>query len=354
MIFKFILFLLGAILAIPILALIILAFKLPITISGIGYLLASILLIAGLILFPWQPKSSWAILAGVVSIAIIAGARIFLGSLNSTSDLSMITLPQEKQTRWISYILDEQDTIIFGEELFHRIGGDSNNEHTDVASALDLIYSEMRTEGVFPSPIAGTYLNSQNPIHFDATIVEPKNQNQIEFGVIFLHGYMGNVSAQCWVIAQPVAKLGGTTICPSTVWQGYWWEPQGQAILQDTFVYLRSKGIRQIYIGGYSNGGFGLGRLASQFKDEKELSGFIFIDGFANSTDVRDIGLPVLIIQGLLDERVPASDAHQFAADLGDLATYVELDADHFLIMKQPDLVMNTLAQWLEDRQSVK
>ena len=103
-------------------------------------------------------------------------------------------------------------------------------------------------------------------------------------------------------------------------------------------------------MGGFSNGGFGIGRLAAQLKNETGLSGLIFIDGFADGGDVGELNLPILIIEGTQDTRVPVDAAHQFAADVGERATYVEVDSDHFLIIKQPALVQNAIAGWLGDQ----
>src|SRR5215212_7505752 len=138
---------------------------------------------------------------------------------------------------------------------------------------------------------------------------------------------MGNVTAQWWEVAQAVGRLGAVTVCPSTEWRGEWWQPEGQAILQSTFEYLRSQGIQKFYLGGFSNGGFSMGRLASQLANEKGLSGLIFIDGFVNGVSIRELGLPVLIIQGVQDERVSVEAARQFAEEIGDLGTYAEVDA---------------------------
>ena len=136
---------------------------------------------------------------------------------------------------------------------------------------------------------------------------------------------------------------------PSTVWTGEWWQPEGQQILKSTFDYLREQGIQTIYLGGFSNGGFSIGHLAAQLKEET-LSGLIFIDGFINGTNIKELGLPVLIIEGTQDERVPVEAARQFATEVGDSGTYVEIDSDHFLIMKQPELVQNTITKWLENQ----
>jgi pimeloyl-ACP methyl ester carboxylesterase len=86
-----------------------------------------------------------------------------------------------------------------------------------------------------------------------------------------------------------------------------------------------------------------------QLKKEKGLSGLILIDGFDNSAGLKEMGLPILLLQGAQDERVPATYGRQIAEELGDLGSYVEVDGDHFLIMKQPLLVQNAIEKWLEE-----
>jgi pimeloyl-ACP methyl ester carboxylesterase len=351
--FRYLLFLLGVILALPILAIIAVALGLPVTISGIGYLLGCALVAAGFILVPWAGRNSFSlVIIGVIILAAVVSVRVILAWRQTNPNINMIALPQNKGTRWINYLIDEQDSLILGEALFHLIGGDSPNEHEGIASALYTDYSEMRaTERVFPSPFVSTYLNLQGANHFDAIVIEPETNHPPEFALVFLHGYMGNVTAQCWEIAQGVKIFGAVTVCPSTGWRGDWWQPQGRAVLQTTFEHLREQGIQKFYLGGFSNGGISIGRLASQLKDEKGLGGLIFIDGFSNSAGIREIGLPVLILQGSQDERIHATQARQFAEEIGDSGTYVELNGDHFLIMKHPLSVQNAIAKWLEEHE---
>lgn len=261
----------------------------------------------------------------------------------------MLALPKATNSFWINSVVDEQDTLIFGEALFHLIGGDSNAEHENLTGAFSKAYSQMRAQGSYPSPVIGTYLNLQKPHHFDAVIIAPEGTTS--FGMVFLHGYMGNVTAQCWEIAQAVKPLGGVTICPSTKWTGEWWLPDGRAIIRSTFDYLREQGVERLYLGGFSNGGFSMGRLASEWKDVDGLSGLIFIDGFIHGASIRELGLPVLILEGAQDERVPVAAARQFAEDVGDLGTYIELEGDHFLIMKQPEAVQQAISEWLVTQQ---
>jgi pimeloyl-ACP methyl ester carboxylesterase len=347
--FRFLLGLLGILLALPLIALIVLAFTLPITTSSIGYLLASALVVVGLVTVPWGSKYSFAtVLGGVIILVAIISTRLILAQQTTTSRLTVATLPQGQETRWVNTLVDEQDLLVFGEAIFHLMGGDSSREHEQTAAALHRSYVKIKeVRQVFPSPVIGTYLNLQRPEAFDAVIIEPEVPRHPETAVIFLHGYMGNVTAQCWEIAQAVGKFGAVTACPSAGWQGHWWEPEGEAILRATFRYLREQGIETFYLGGYSNGGHGISQLVSKLSKESGLSGLFFIDGIDEGANIRETGLPVLIIQAAQDERVSAERVRQTALTIGETGTYVELAGDHFIIMKQPEPIQNAITAWL-------
>jgi pimeloyl-ACP methyl ester carboxylesterase len=347
--FRTLLSVLGLLFALPVLALIALAFTFPITSSGVGYLLACSLAIAGLILAPWAGRYSLLlILAGLLGIVIIVGIRLVLTTQAKDSNISVLTLPQGRPTRWINTLIDEQDSLIFGETIFHRIGGDTPAEHEQLTNALHTDYAEMKvSQRVFGSPVLSTYLNLQGPGSFDAVIIEPEVMRHPEIGVIFLHGYMGNVTAQCWEIARAVGRFGAVTVCPSTDWTGGWWQPEGQAILQATFEYLRKQGVSKFYLGGFSNGGFGISRLAPKLREVDGLRGLFFIDGIADGASIRETGFPVLIIEGRQDTRVPPEGVRQIAQVIGGSGSYVEMEGDHFLIMKHPTSVQDAITNWL-------
>lgn len=347
----------GVLLAFPVIVVVIVAFHTPITVSGFVYLLGSAITAAGLIFAPLKRRIHLAVtFSGLSLILIVALVRLALaGSTTSASNLKMVELPSRNGTRWVNYLFDEQDTVLFGEAALRRMGGVSPQEHNHIASAMQKAYSELRaTQRVFPSPFASTYLGLQNPSSFDAVVIEPKDEQLAKAGVIFLHGYMGNVTAQCWRIAQAVEDLGLVTVCPSTDWIGDWWTPRGEAILRATFDYLHEQGIQTIYLGGFSNGGIGTSRLAPKLATEENISGLFMIAGVTNTTKIIDTNLPVLVIQGTQDERMPASAARQFAEELGDLATYVEIESDHFVIMKQSALVQEAIRDWLQGQATKK
>lgn len=345
--------LLGIVLAFPAIVLVTIAFDTPITISGIAYLLGFLLAVAGLILAPLNHKVHLAVtFSGLMIVFIVACIRLILaGSAGSTLNLKMIDLPSGKGAHWTNYLVDEQDGVLFGEAALLRMGGVSLQEHKNIASAMHAAYSEFRAEqSVFPSPFASTYLGLQQPSSFDAIVIEPENEQPMKAGIIFLHGYMGNVTIQCWRIAQAVQDLGIVTVCPSTDWIGDWWTPQGEAIVRATFNYLHERGLQIMYLGGFSNGGVGTSRLAPKLAAEDKLSGLLLIAGVANVTEIKKTDLPVLVIQGTQDERMPVTAARQFVKELGNLATYSEIESDHFLIMKQSSLVQEAIRSWVIDQ----
>jgi len=355
--FRYLLCALGIVFAFPVIVLVTFAFNTPITISGAAYLIGCLLVVAGLMVAPWQRKAHRLMtFSGVGVILAVACMRLVLArEAGMTSNLKIMELPSGKETRWVNYLIDEQDSVLFGEAALLRLGGVSPREHENIASALRTAYSEIRaTQSVFPSPFAGTYLDLQKPASFDAIVIEPAQVGPTKVGVVFLHGYMGNVTIQCWQIAQAVQELGATTVCPSTDWIGDWWTPQGESIVHATFDYLHEQGIQTIYLGGFSNGSIGTSRLAPRLAMQAAPSGLFLIAGVTNAMEVRNTGLPVLVIQGTQDERMPVTAAQQFVEEIGDLGTYVEVESDHFLIMKQPTIVQEAIRTWLSNLEAYK
>jgi pimeloyl-ACP methyl ester carboxylesterase len=348
--FRYFLCLVGLIFILPILGIILFAFTFagPITISGIGYLLGSLLTACGLFLAPRISKYYVAILAGILGVVLVVCLRLFFIRLKADAGLQILALPEAKPTAWINTLIDEQDTLIFGEALFHQIGGDSIMEHKGLTSALAADYDQMQKVGIFASPVLSTYLNMEQSGHFDAVIIKPDTNGPPKFGLVFLHGFMGNVTAQCWEIAQAARPLGGLTVCPSTEWRGEWWQPDGQEILKSTFAYLKGLDIQKFYLGGFSNGGFSIGHLAPNLGSEQGLGGLIFIDGIYDGPSIKGTGLPVLVIEGLQDERAPAAAVRPIVEQIGESATYVEMEGDHFLIMKHPAAIQSAITNWLE------
>ena len=340
--FRYLFFTLGLLLAIPLLSILYLSIGIPISPTGIIYLASYSLLVLGLIGAPWIDR--WGLIVSLTGIAILfvtASVRILFPP--SGSQMNLITLPGPSSSRILTRIFNEQDIVLLGAKVAPSVGFVSPLEHKDLIPQLAQTYQEMRKEGVTPlSPSLTTYLGQQHPDGFDALIANPSSGNS-ETGIIFLHGFGGNFTLQCWLIAEAGSRVGAITLCPSTDPSGQWWKDEGTTILQESLNDLKQRRVKRIYLAGLSNGGIGASRLAERFKND--ISGLILISGADPNAAMT--GLPVLVISGRDDERIPISLMEQYISAAGPDATYVPFDGDHFLLLKQAGPVQETIIDWL-------
>jgi predicted esterase len=334
----------GLIAAIPASILIALAFITPITPSGALYLFGLTVVVVGTISAPWrQTRRRGLVRAGLILLLVTAGARL-LSPINN-SVVKVIILPEGIRTSWLNDLFDEQDVTLFAERLLSLFGAISPDEDQNLLPAMQAAFAAMRDEsGQTSSPFIRTYLRLQRPDSFDLVIVEPDAAQIPDVGVIFLHGYTGNFTMPCWVFAQDFRTINAVTVCPSVGWRGDWWTPDGEATVRTTLTYLHERGVNRIYLAGLSNGAVGASEMAGRIASD--LAGLILISGI--SSDPADSGLPTLLIQGAHDTRMPADIMRAYA---GDDATYIELDSDHFMMLKQADAVYDSINTWLEHQE---
>lgn len=320
----------------------------PLTAWGRGCLLGAWLVAGGLIASLLRPRLFGALC--VTGLVLIAGVTVTHGlrASQASAPLKVVILLGARETRWVNYLADEEDALLLGEAALHFVGGASAREHDGLLSAVRMAYTS--AGGEFASPVLATYLGLQSPGAFDAVVIEPEGARTPTRAVLFLHGFMGNVAIQCWEIAQAARQIGALTVCPSANWVGEWWSPQGGAAVRETIAYLRERGINEIYAGGFSNGGNGIGSLAPDLAQAPGIRGLFFIAGIRDADAIRETGLPVLVIQGSRDERMTPDDVRAAAHEIGDNARYVELDADHFLILKRAAEVQRALGAWLKEQ----
>ena len=135
-VFRYLLCFLGIVLALPVLILVPLIAVTPITISGLVYLIGYGLIAAGLILCPWRPKYPLILtVSGVIMIGLMVG--IHLSRIpNQTSNIKVIVLPSANETRWGNWLIDEEDSILFGEAMLHLMGGVTGHEHVGATFSL--------------------------------------------------------------------------------------------------------------------------------------------------------------------------------------------------------------------------
>jgi pimeloyl-ACP methyl ester carboxylesterase len=334
----------GLLAAIPAAALVGLALVTPITPWGALYLLGFVLMVAGALSAPWRRRRYRGMARAGLALVLLTGiARMAFATGGPTT--AMLTLPEPSQPRWVNRLLDEQDVTLFAERLLAPWGMITPREDQDLLPALHAAYRAMRAaEGSPPSPFLSTYLGRERPQAFDALVVEPGTAQPAQVGLIFLHGFAGNYSMPCWLVAQAARPIGAVTVCPSVEWRGDWWTADGEATVRATLSYLHSRGVRRIYLAGLSNGAVGTSALAGRL--QSDLAGLVLISGVDSDADLSD--LPTLIVQGRDDERMPAALAQAFVQRVGTQATYVELPGDHFVLVERADELRQRITAWFE------
>jgi fermentation-respiration switch protein FrsA (DUF1100 family) len=337
----------GMLAAIPLLVVLFLLLTTPITFVGSLYLLACILIVTGMLSVPWwRHRSSTLFLLGVALFLATLALRLMFPP--SGSRLVLTTFPSQSQPRWWNRLFNEQDVVLFGARLAPHLGLFSPAENNGLVTAFAETYRQM--QGATPlSPFLMTYLNQQQPNTFDALIATPPAATPPTRAIVFLHGYGGNFTLQCWLIAHAGERVGALTICPSTGPAGDWWSPNGTAILQQTLNYLQQRGIERVYLAGLSNGGIGASRLAHGF--ESDLAGLILISGA--DPDAAITRLPVLVVQGKADERIARSVVERYVAAVGPSGRYLLLEGDHFVLLKQAEQIQGVIADWLVQQEQL-
>lgn len=340
----------GVVAAVPVGLFVGLALVTPITPSGAFYLFGLVLAIVGMVTMPWRGRGAAGLHSclwlGLGLFAAVGLLRVVI--VRPADGLAMITLPDEGRSRWLNRLVEEQDVTLFGLRPMLAMGMVTQREAEGAMPAFVTPYQEIReAAGSTASPFPATYLWLQRPGAFDAIVMEPDGERPATSGVIFLHGFAGNFTMQCWLVGRAVQAAGMVTVCPSTTLIGDWWSDNGEEILGETIDYLQRQGVERIYLAGLSNGGIGGSEIGPKFADE--LSGFIFISGV--QPEAADTGRPVLLIHGVDDERIPVGLSREYAAKVGELATLVEYPGDHFVLAKQAAEVQGVITEWLVEQE---
>ena len=334
---------LSLILLLPIIILLAVVVTTPLTLSGLLYFTGVVAIIIGIWSLAWAYTRFRRVLwLGLGLIVIVAAVRVFL--LRNSPKIKLLTLPDQNGLCVVNCLVDEQDAALVSTRLLPLIGWISPTEQTGLMDAMYAGYQAMaQAQPLVASPFPRTYLNLQRSGAFDAVTIEPDDNQPPQMGVIFLHGFTGNFTMPCWLVAQAVRTSHALTICPSVGWKGDWWTSNGEATLRATIDYLHQRGLSRIVLAGLSNGAVGASELA--YKLTADIAGLILISGA--SLDAKDSGLPVLVLAGTDDERMPATMMHAYANQLGDKATFIELPADHFMLAKKAAEIQHDIDSWL-------
>ena len=348
--FRYLLFAFGLLASLPLIGLLLFVPRTSVSSAGILYLLSYVLIVLGMTTVPWwRDRSTIFILIGSAIGFLTIMARMLFPPAGT--HVNLMTLPGQSGPRLLNRIFNEQDVVLFGAQVAPYFGAISPSEQISLDLKFGEAFKEMSQERVTSlSPFLTTYLNRQYPDEFDVVIAEPRLGVPAKRGILFLHGFGGNFTVQCWLIARAANELDALTVCPSTRLNGDWWSPAGEAILQETLIYLQQRGIERIYLAGLSNGAIGASRLAEKF--ESRLAGLILISGADPGAKITD--LPVLVLHGKYDERIPVAMMERYVSAAGPHVTYHLFEGDHFLLLKQADEVQEVILNWLTQQEAMR
>ena len=160
--------------------------------------------------------------------------------------------------------------------------------------------------------------------------------------MVFLHGFAGSFTLECWLVARAADAIGAITVCPATGFSGRWSDRDGERTLRATLDFLRARNIRRVYLAGLSNGAAGAAALAPRFAGS--LAGLILISGAPAAGPAA--GLPALVVHG---DRDPMASAALPRARMPRQhhARYAGFDAGHFVLLTHRDEARAAIASWL-------
>ena len=343
----------GAILVLgPVLSAGALSFVGPPSWETVVFWLGGLTILGAAIWSPWRASrvgdARWAI--GIGALIMLAPVAYRLADAGQSTTITAYTGPGYGAGRWIDRVVPERDVAIGGSALLVAAGAMGPDDE-GLLDALRSGYDRMRlAEGAVPSAVISTFVLGQSDVEHSVLRIVPTGQYEPPSAVVvFMHGFAGNVTVECWQVAQAANPVGLDIVCPSTDWRARWIEPSGRNTVETTIAELRAAGVDRVYLAGLSAGGIGASRMAASL----EIDGLILISGV--SARARPTRVPTLILQGGRDRGTPPAPARAYARALGPRrAQYVEVeDANHWLILSHHELVTQTIREWLAEREGL-
>jgi len=332
----------GAVLALPAVPLALLAVTTPVSAIGFLYVLGALVTIGGFLTAPARKTRRRGV--SRAGLGLLATAMLFRVVFAGHGKTVRMTRGDSPSAPLLDRLLPEADVAVTSARAVIMTGmlpaGDTRNLVPTLKRAFETLN---QAEGSSPSPIVMTTLSWQDASAFDTLEVQAPAPDA-HAAVLFLHGYGGNFTLQCWMIAQAARRAGAVTFCPSTRMAGDWWSATGQEIVRVMMDRLRERGFDAVVLAGLSNGGVGASRLAPGLHDR--LAGLLLVSGAA--PDAPPAGVPTLVLEGSRDTMMSPSVVRQYATRTG--AKYVELDGSHFLLIEQPEAMTDAMARWLSTR----
>lgn len=265
--------------------------------------------------------------AMAIGLAISVGVlvvRFWMGAEGET--ITNTNAPGDDAGRWLDRVVPERELALGGSRLLLVLGMMPGDEPGLLEHLADG-YSRLReAEGAVPSPVLGNLVLGQEPDDHGVLRVTPDGASS-DAALVFLHGYMGSTTLNCWQVAQGAAALGIETRCPAMDWRARWDTPAGRRIARETIEDLRAESVERVYLAGLSAGAIGASRIGRDL----DVDGLILLSGASRRP--RPVSVPTLILQGEQDPMTPPELARAYARQVRG-ARYVEFpDAGHWMVL---------------------
>jgi pimeloyl-ACP methyl ester carboxylesterase len=260
--------------------------------------------------------------------------------LTAAPPIQLLRLPDGKDLTAQASKADEAELAQLGAAAAGQTGRLSPSVVKPLQADLAAGYRELKAErGTFPTPVMATLTGAQRPDGFDLLVVPPSGK-ETESAVLFLHGWGGSFTLQCWLTARALSGQGWLTVCPATDTDAVWSDAAGERIVLQSLAFLHARGKRRIVLAGLSNGGSGAARLSRKL--ERDFAGLICLSGAAGDGPAK---LPVLVVNGDADPMFAVAHARRFAQGHAE-RTLAVLDGGHFVALRRRDQVAALIARW--------
>lgn len=228
-------------------------------------------------------------------------------------------------------------------EIYRRMRRDRS--FVEAGSALDLCYRELLT-------------GKAEPGHFYEYRSTGPDRDAAMPVIIFLHGSMGNAKAYTWILKDVADRLGMAILAPTFGCGNWRGDRQSETVGRMLRHCRQSRYLdeTQVFLAGLSNGGIGCSRACVVHRED--IDGAILISPVLEpdlliSAEFAKIAqdLPILVIHGALDRRIPVNFIQDRIADLERTGCLLNSDiiddADHFLLFTHRQHVAGVLVDWL-------
>ncbi len=345
--------LLGIFLLIPATLLFMETVALPLSAVGRIYVMGFLAFAAGLALLLRWPRAATVVIAASL-VGSFATLFVRVAWTGASPPDTRVVLPAGEPEPLLSRMLPERDGVLLATGLFGQLGFASRRELEGFVPAIDRAYDDYaKAQGEVSSPLIGTVLTSQSSDSFDLVFFSAENVEADTNALIFLHGFAGNWSLLCWIVANAVAPLGIATACPSTDLTGDWSKDDAVKTVDATAQWLRDRGAHHIYLAGLSQGAASLGDVVN--KSEEHFAGVLMLfgidPGYASNSQ------PAVVVYGRNDTRFPADYVLETVEDLKRRGVPLDVQSvsgDHFALLKRREEVSSMIRGWLERQISAR